>query len=526
LSAPRPPSELQALERLHAAGGGLYGSAGELFSDAVFGRDSVEAAEDLLHLRPDIAAEVILTLGRLQGTVDAAPGPHSNEEQVGKIHHEHRSLFVASRRISPRSQELLEMLSAMWGGTPEALTYYGSVDATPLYVRLIGRFCAAYGTGILDHPLLNRDRRETTVRDSLEAAVDWVTRQLEASPLGLLEFCRTNPRGIPFQAWKDSGTSYIHSDGRVADYMQPIASVEVQGYAYDALRVAARLLPEQAERCLHLAEGLWRGLVERFWMQDQGYFAMGLDRDPQGRPRQIESRSSNAALLLSSTVFDDLPDRQGYIEGLVRNVYSPNFVTDVGVRCRSLAEDDLVDFQDYHGTWANWQKDGYDVAYGLERQHFVRLAEQLYVRLLNGVNVAGAPVEFLYVSPDQQVHYDFADRDLVSAHPRQIHGTNRPEPMQTWTVTAMLAIKSRQSPSRWAGPRPRLVERGGEGGWIGDLEVDLLATLPVIKPLRKAEEREAVYARRGDFILNPSFGVERDEAARAAREDRTEAVGR
>src|SRR5262249_44778796 len=174
-----------------------------------------------------------------------------------------RGLCAGSRRISPRSQELLEMMSAMWGGTPEAFTYYGSVDATPLYVRLIGRFCAAYGTGILDHPLLNQDRREVTVRASLQAAVGWVTRKLEASPLGLLEFCRTNPRGIPFQSWKDSGTSYIHGDGRVADYMQPIASVEVQGYAYDALRVAARLLPQQAERYLHLAEGLRRGLVER-----------------------------------------------------------------------------------------------------------------------------------------------------------------------------------------------------------------------------------------------------------------------
>src|SRR5262249_15708278 len=251
-------------------------------------------------------------------------------------------------------------------------------------------------------------------------------------------------------------------------------------------------------------------------MPERGYFAMGLDRDPQGRPRQIESQSSNAALLLSSTAFDDLPDRQRYVAGLVSNVYSPNFVTDVGVRCRSLAEDDLVDFQDYHGTWANWQKDGYDVAYGLERQHFQRLAEQLYARLLNGVNVAGAPVEFLYVSPDQRLPYDFADRDLLSVHPMEIHGTNRPEPMQTWTVTAMLAIKSRKTTARLAGrSRPPFGGRAEEGAWIEDLEADLLAALPQVKPLRTAGERESVYALRGDFILNPSFGVERDHAARA-----------
>ena len=493
---------MQDLEHVRAAGGGLYGSAGELFSDAVFGRDSVEAAEDLLHLRPDIALEVIVVLAKLQGTIDATPGPDSNEEEVGKIHHEHRSLYVATRRISPRSQQLLGMLSAMWGGTPESMTYYGSVDATPLYVRLIGRYCAAYGTGILGQPLQNQDGRVVTVGDTLRAAVGWMLRKIEASPLTLLEFCRTNPRGIPFQAWKDSGTSYIHRDGRIADYTQPIASVEVQGYAYDALQAAAQLLPEDADRCRQVAETLRRSLLERFWMAGDGYFAMAIDRDPAGRPRLVDSVSSNAALLLASTVFDGLPDARRYVEGLVRRIYGPEFVTDIGTRCRSLSQDHLVDFQDYHGTWTCWQKDGHDVATGLERQGFARLAEQLRFRLLNGVNVAGAAVEFLYVSPEGQVQYDFADREPLSDHPQEIHGTNRPEPLQTWTVTTMLDIKTGRGVREEPDP------------WIKGLEADLLTKLPLVQPLRTAVEREAVYARRGDFVLNTEFGVERDQAAR------------
>ena len=508
MSLPSPPSMYRDLEGVHAAGGGLYGSAGELFSDAVFGRDSVEAAEDLLTIRPDIAAEVILSLARLQGTVDADPGPHSNEEEVGKIHHEHRSLYVATRRISPRSQELLEMLSAMWGGTPESLTYFGSADATPLYVRLVGRFCAAYGTGILAHPYLTGDGRPARIGDSLRAAVGWLVRKLEASPLGLLEFLKRNPRGIPYQAWKDSGTSYLHADGSFADHTHPIASVEVQGYTYDALQAAAVLLPDLAERCGDLAGRLRASLLEHLWMPELGYFAMGLDHSGQ-----VESVSTNAALLLSSTVFDGLPDAQQYVEGLVRSIYSPDFVTEVGVRCRSLAEDHLVDFQDYHGTWVCWAKDGHDVAQGLERSGFPRLAEQLYARLLNGVNVSGAATEFLYVSPEHQVHYDFADRAPLSSHPREIHGTNRPEPLQTWTVTAMLAIKTRMPPPA------RRAEVGG-----GTLEEDLLSTLPRVEPLRTAAEREAAYARRGDFVLNPGFGVERDQAARTRGRGREQAA--
>ncbi|HEX6350110.1 MAG TPA: hypothetical protein VF160_12060 [Candidatus Dormibacteraeota bacterium] len=512
MGSPAAPSMLQSLERVRAEGGGLYGSAGELFSDAVFGRDSVEAAEDLLHLRPDIALEVILALAKLQGTVDAAPGPNSNEEEVGKIHHEHRSLFVGTRRISARSQQLLEMLSAMWGGTPESLTYYGSVDATPLYIRLIGRFCAAYGSGILTHPILNKDRRLVRIEQSLRAAVDWLTHSLERSDLGLLEFCRRNPRGIPYQAWKDSGTSYLHADGSLADHTQPIASVEVQGYAHDALLAAATLLPDRAEQCRELARRLRQTLLEKFWMPRAGYFAMALDRDRDGRPRQVESISSNGVLLLASSVFDGAEDARPYVSGLVRRIYSADFVTEVGVRCRSLAEDGLVDFQDYHGTWVCWAKDGFDVAQGLAHSGFPRLAAQLHARLLNGVNVCGAATEFLYVSPDQQVHYDFADEDLRGAHPTEIHGTNRPEPLQTWTVSAMLNIKT--------------LGRGGAGharseAWRRALEADLLPTLPLVRPLKTAVEREAAYARRGDFVLNPAFGVERDQAARASGNAKT-----
>jgi glycogen debranching enzyme len=494
-----PPSAFRALDNVRAAGGGLYASAGELYSDAVFGRDSVECAEDLLHLRPGIAVEVILALARLQGTVDATPGPRSNEEEIGKIHHEHRSLYVGERRISPRSQQMLEYLSELWGGDAHSFTYYGSADATPLYVRLVGRFCAAYGPAILNHPLTDKDGRPITVRDSVLAAVKWMVARIEASQLGLLEFCRTNPRGIAYQAWKDSGTSYVHRGGRFADHSRPIAAVEVQGYAYEALTAAARLFPDHAPHWLDVAEAVRQAILERFWMPDEAYFAMGLDRDPEGRPRRIESVASNGALLLGTSIFDGLPGASRYIEGLVRRICSEEFVTEVGVRCRSLAEYDRVDFQDYHGTWACWAKEGYDVADGLQRQGFARLARQLYWRILNGVNVAGAATEFLYVCPDQRVHYDFADRGPRSSNPQEIHGTNRPEPLQAWTVTALLSIKSRVSK-----PTPVTAAR-----WRAALENDVLPGIPLVQPLRTAAEREAAYARRGDFVLNTRFSETR-----------------
>src|SRR5579871_4855574 len=106
------PSALADLARLRAEGGrGLYGSGGDLFSDAIFGRDAIQTSEDLVRLRPEIAAEVIRTLGSLQGVRDAPEGPDSNEEEIGKIVHEHRRLDIGERRIGPASERILTALA-------------------------------------------------------------------------------------------------------------------------------------------------------------------------------------------------------------------------------------------------------------------------------------------------------------------------------------------------------------------------------------------------------------------------------
>ena len=238
------------LTSLRAPGRGLYGSGDVLFKDAIFGRDSAIAAGDLLQMNEDIAREVILTLAALQGVRDAPIGPQSNEEEPGKIHHEHRSLYIGSRRISPASEALLRTLAGQWGGDEESVIYYGSVDATPLFARLVVDYCRVYGDSLLGASYKRRDGRDATVRDALASAVDWITRRMDASDLGFVEFLRRNPAGIPFQVWKDSGTSYVHADGALANWDAPIAAVEVQAYAYDALLGVGELLgrPDWVER--------------------------------------------------------------------------------------------------------------------------------------------------------------------------------------------------------------------------------------------------------------------------------------
>lgn len=498
---------------------GIYGSAGELYRDAIFGRDSVEAGEQLVHLMPALARGVILELCRLQGVRDAPVGPGSNEEERGKIHHEHRSLHVGNRRIAPRQERILRELGARWGGEGDSLTYYGAVDATPLFVRLVHRYVAAHGRGILEERVTGRDGAEASVAEKTRAAVDWIERRLDASDLGMVECLRRNPDGIPFQYWKDSGTSYLHRDSTIADWDQPTAAVEVQAYAVDALLGAADLFkgdhPGHAEVWRGRAAALREQVVGQMWMPGEEYLAMGLGRDPEGRPRWIDSIASNAALTLDTALFDELPDAEHYINGIARRICGPGFVTEAGLRCRAVEEDSLTDFQDYHGVWAVWMREALDVLKGLQRQGLPGAARALGVRTLNAVNIAGDNVEFLYVSPDGRVMYDY--RQLLESDPAatEILGTNYPEEGQAWTVVAAMVIKHWFWTGRWPAETGAPVAAGRDR-----LDGELVAAMPPVELLGTRAEIAAAFERRGHFLLNPQVGLERDLAARARRRGR------
>jgi glycogen debranching enzyme len=513
-------SALRDIARLVPENGqGFFGSAGELYGDAIFGRDSVEAGEHLVHLKPAIARGVILELSRLQGVRDAPIGPGSNEEERGKVHHEHRSLHMESRRISHRQELILRELGARWGGEGDSLTYYGAVDATPLFVRLVHRHVKAHGPGILAETVVGRDGAPATVEEKMLAAVEWITRRIDSSDLGMIECLRRNPDGISFQYWKDSGTSYIHRDSTIADWDQPTAAVEVQAYAVDALLGVADLfedrMPGAAEVWRERAAALRDRVLETMWMPREKYFAMGLDRDREGRPHWIDSIASNAALTLDTALFDGLPDADRYVTGIARRICGPGFLTEAGLRCRTVEEDSLTDFQDYHGVWAVWMREALDVIKGLHRQGMPEAARALGVRTVNAVNVAGDDVEFLYVSPHGRVMYDYKALQESDPLAEEILGTNYPEEGQGWTAVASLVIKHWFGSGHWpipaGGPshRPRSA-----------LDAELVAAMPPCELLGNRVEIAAAFERRGRFLLNPEVGLERDLAARARRRGR------
>lgn len=438
-------AELLALVRA-PSGYGIYASIGPNYQYAVFGRDSLAFGEDMLDQNPDLTREILEVLARLQGRrTDLV-----TEEESGKIHHEYRALHLNGEQISEAAITVYNLLLPRWGH-PDAkeLLYYGTVDATPLFIRLVGLFVARNGPGILDKPLTHHGGETTTIRRAVGLALDWLMQKIAASPWGLLEFKRLNPQGLLNQAWKDSDTAYLHLDGSTAAADGGIASVEVQGYTFDALETAARVLslsPERQQQ-LHAAAGqLARQTAELMWMPDEQFFAMGTDRDTGGKPRQIKTLSSNAAALLRTGLLDTLETQtaQAYVHGVVRRLMDEtHFLTPAGIRARSLQHADLLAYADYHGSQVTWPKDTLEAARGLRARGFEREANDLEQRLVRYMQLAGEAYEFFYVDRQNRVkiHYRLEHPDEPRFH--DFGAANTPEPGQAWSLSAFACIAGR-----------------------------------------------------------------------------------
>lgn len=476
---PLTPAPLALRSVTSKSGKGVYASSDTLFKGAVFGRDSLEVAEDLLYMKPRLVRHILTTLAHLQGL-------HSSdisEEEHGKIVHEYRTRLVDGKSLDEVSKHIFEELASRWGGNDNELAYYGSIDATPHFIRVLGRYCQLHGDQFLKVPIERRDGRIELMSDALLLAVDWLLDKLADSSSGLLEYRARNPEGIENQVWKDSREFYVHQNGELANHAQPIGSIEVQGLAYDALIYAGQLIPERLDELGLRAEALRARTIELLWRPKSNYFALGVDHQDDGTLRPIETVTANPAGLLDSYFFDGLPpaQRQTYIDGITKNIMGSDFLTDAGIRSRSLSESKLIKFWDYHGSFTSWPKETYDVAKGLRRQGFPRLARELENRLLNVVKISRGYPEFVYV--------DFRGRVLAGPPRDQVHGrlslvesTNKPEKVQAWTVSAILAI---------TGSRPPRV--APQTDWQRQLEQEILSHIPHVPALRGAKALAARY---------------------------------
>lgn len=275
-------------------------AAGIPWYAALFGRDSLITSLQDLWLSPALSRSTLRLLAGAQGRVDAP----ERDEEPGKILHELRRGELA--RI---------------GAVPFA-PYYGTVDATPLWIVLLAEHHRATGDLGLVHEL----------RPNLEAALRWIDEHGDRDRDGFLEYGCRSRAGLANQGWKDSWDGIVHADGTFPS--GPIALVEAQAYAFAAKRGAARLFdalgdPLRAAALSAEAERLRAAFEAAFWMPEQRFYCLALD----GRKRQVGAIASNAGHALWAGLASD--ERAALV---AERLLSEDLYSGFGVRTLSSRE--------------------------------------------------------------------------------------------------------------------------------------------------------------------------------------------
>jgi glycogen debranching enzyme len=316
---------------------GLYPTAGVPWYAVPFGRDALITSIQTLALNPDLAVGSLRYLAKHQGqTVD-----RYREEEPGKIPHEFRFGELANLGQIPH--------------TP----YYGTVDATPLFLVLLVELLA----WTADVDLLSE------LTPNVMAALEWIDRYGDLDGDGLVEYDQHGRIGVRNQGWKDSWDSLIEDHGEPAPL--PVALVEVQGYVYHAKSGLARIFrrlgrAREAERLEAEAEALRERFERGYWMPDARFYAQALDRDK----RQVVSISSNPGHCLWSGIVC-----RERASDVAARLIAPDMFSGWGVRTLSSKALSFNPMSYHNGSI--WPHDNSIIAAGLRRYGFHDEAERI-----------------------------------------------------------------------------------------------------------------------------------------------------
>jgi glycogen debranching enzyme len=322
---------------------GRYPYAGTPWYSTTFGRDGLVTAMQMLWYEPEVARGVLRRLAAYQAT---KTDPLS-DAQPGKILHEMRGGEMAALGEVPFAH------------------YYGSVDATPLFVLLAGLY--AERTGDID-----------TVADlwpAIEAALAWIDGLADPDGDGFLEYRRASDLGLANQGWKDSYDAIFHADGRLAE--GHIALAEVQGYVFAAKTTIARCARkmnriEQAERLEAQARQLAERFEAAFWCPELGTYALALD----GNKEPCRVSTSNAGQVLFTGIA-----RADRARSVASGLLGPRFFSGWGIRTVAEGEARFNPMSYHNGSV--WPHDNALIALGLSRYGLKESVETLFEGLFD-----------------------------------------------------------------------------------------------------------------------------------------------
>lgn len=377
---------------LSQEGRGLYTSRGRFFNHTIFGRDAAMSGKFVVDFDHETAVDVMRTLIAFQGT----QYNHKTQEELGRIHHEWRDFRLWRGTVFEHVPFWL--LHRKWDVRDRTLLTYFSLDTTAAFIRLVHKYATHIDAAILDKKARNRHGHETTIGAAVEAAAGWLMGMIGDE--GLLSERRTNTWSLPVQTFQDS--LYARRDGSLADVRGPIAYVEVQAYAADALYDMAHMLPHHDQAVAWRQTGLrmHQAMLGAFRQAD-GYLASAIDRRGQ-----VDVANISAGWVLNTFIWHEVSDaeRRAAIEPIVTRLFSADFLTPVGLRTRALsAPDPIAGAVDYHGSETVWPMFNFMVIEGLRRHRMYDLAEQLERRVINGLNAVGGFSEYHIVQRDGTV---------------------------------------------------------------------------------------------------------------------------